>query len=63
MGRVQGAWNGKIIPLDGHCYMQRRFARMGGVAGTQKLYRHFVFPNGTHRGLRSNRCGWKRRSP
>jgi hypothetical protein len=41
----------QIIPPNGHYeYMQRLFARMGGVARTQNFYRYFVFPNATHCG-------------
>ncbi len=41
----------QIIPPNGHYdYMQRLFAKMGGVAETQSFYRYYVFPNATHCG-------------
>jgi feruloyl esterase len=41
----------QIIPPFGHYnYMQRLFARMGGVFNTQDFYRFYVFPNATHCG-------------
>ena len=41
----------QIIPPNGHYnYMQRLFARMGGVSKTQDFYRYYVFPNATHCG-------------
>jgi len=41
----------QIIPPNGHYnYMQRLFARMGGVSRTQDFYRYYVFPNATHCG-------------
>jgi feruloyl esterase len=41
----------QIIPPNGHYnYMQRLFARMGGVSATQEFYRYYVFPNATHCG-------------
>jgi len=41
----------QIIPSYGHYnYMQRLFAKMGGVAATQDFYRYYVFPNATHCG-------------
>ncbi len=41
----------QIIPPNGHYnYMQRLFAKMGGVAATQEFYRYYVFPNATHCG-------------
>lgn len=41
----------QIIPPNGHYnYMQRLFAKMGGVARTQDFYRYFIFPNATHCG-------------
>jgi Tannase and feruloyl esterase len=41
----------QIIPPNGHYnYMQRLFARMGGVSRTQKFYRYYVFPNAGHCG-------------
>jgi feruloyl esterase len=41
----------QIIPPNGHYnYMQRLFAKMGGVSNTQDFYRYYVFPNATHCG-------------
>jgi feruloyl esterase len=41
----------QIIPPNGHYnYMQRLFAKMGGVKKTQDFYRYYVFPNATHCG-------------
>jgi hypothetical protein len=41
----------QIIPPNGHYnYMQRLFAKMGGVSKTQDFYRYYVFPNATHCG-------------
>jgi len=41
----------QIIPPNGHYnYMQRLFAKMGGVSRTQQFYRYYVFPNATHCG-------------
>ena len=41
----------QIIPSYGHYnYMQRLFAKMGGVSKTQDFYRFYVFPNATHCG-------------
>jgi len=41
----------QIIPPNGHYnYMERLFAKMGGVSKTQEFYRYYVFPNATHCG-------------
>jgi feruloyl esterase len=41
----------QVIPPNGHYnYMQRLFAKMGGVSRTQDFYRYYVFPNATHCG-------------
>ena len=41
----------QVIPPNGHYnYMQRLFAKMGGVSETQEFYRYYVFPNATHCG-------------
>jgi feruloyl esterase len=41
----------QIIPPNGHYnYMQRLFAKVGGVSKTQDFYRYYVFPNAGHCG-------------